>query len=108
MIDNTTFGASEYHSNQEVIVATGYPMPQLSYTGTLPSGFTFKQTAIGMATISGSPGTFETPCSTQITVHAVSASGTATLPMTIKIGDWLCSFNVVGPWVGHVGGAVIT
>lgn len=107
-IDNTTFGANEYHGNQDVIVATGYPMPQLSYTGNLPGGFTFTLASTGMATISGSPGTFEGPCSSQINVTAVSTSGTATLPVTIKIGDWRCPLNVVGPMLGHiVGGSII-
>jgi len=106
-IDNATFGANEYHGNQDVIVATGYPMPQLSYTGTLPGGFTFTRTSTGMVTISGSPGSFEGPCSSQITVRAVSASGTATLPMTIKIGDWRCPLNVVGPLVGEIVRGVI-
>jgi hypothetical protein len=106
-IDNTTFGANEYHGNQDVIVATGYPMPQLSYTGTLPDGFTIRQTGIGVLTISGSPGSFETPCSSQITVQAVSSSGAATLPVTIKIGDWLCFYNVAGPWVSQFGSPII-
>jgi hypothetical protein len=106
-IDNTTFGANEYHGNQDVIVATGYPMPQLRYTGTLPDGFTITQSGIGVITISGSPGSFETPCSSQITVQAVSSSGTATLPLTIKIGDWLCFYNVASPWVSQLGGAII-
>jgi hypothetical protein len=107
-IDNATFGANEYHGNQDVIVATGYPMPQLSYTGALPNGFTLTQTSTGMVTISGSPGSFEGPCSSQITVRAVSASGTATLPMTIKLGDWRCPLNVAGPLLGHiVAGTII-
>jgi len=101
-IDNTTFGANEYHGNQDVILATGYPMPQLSYTGTLPSGFTFKQISTGMVTISGSPGTLEGPCSSQITVLAANATGTARLPVTIKLGDWRCPLNVAGPWLDHI------
>jgi hypothetical protein len=107
-IDNATFGANEYHGNQDVIVATGYPMPQLSYTGTLPGGFTLTQTSTGMVTISGSPGTFEGPCSSQIIMHAVSASGTSTMPVTIKLGDWRCPLNVAGPLLGHiVAGSII-
>jgi Putative Ig domain len=106
-IDNATFGANEYHGNQDVIVATGYPMPQLSYTGTLPGGFTFTQASTGMVTVSGSPGSFEGPCSSQITLRAVSASGTATLPMTIKLGDWRCPLNVAGPLLGQIAGGTI-
>lgn len=107
-IDNTTFGANEYHHNQEVIVATGYPMPRLSYTGTLPGGFTFTLASTGMVTVSGSPGSIEGPCSSRITVRAVSASGTATLPVTVKIGDWRCPLNIAGPLLGHIAGSVIT
>jgi hypothetical protein len=106
-IDSTTFGANEYHGNTGVIVATGYPMPQLSCTGILPGGFTCKQTSTGVVTISGSPGSWETPCSSQITVQASSPSGTAMLPVTIKIGDWPCFYNVAGSWVGDIGGAII-
>jgi hypothetical protein len=101
-LDNTKFGANEYHGNQDVILATGYPMPRLSYTGTLPSGFTFKRISTGMVMISGSPGTFEGPCSSQITVVAVSVTGTARLPVTIKLGDWRCPLNVAGPWLDHI------
>lgn len=107
-IDNTTFGANEYHGNQEMIFATGYPMPQLSYAGALPGGFTFTSTGIGAVTISGSPGSFEGPCSSQITVLAVSPSGTATLPVTIKIGDWRCFYNVGGSWVSRIGDTIIS
>jgi hypothetical protein len=107
-IDSATFGASEYHSNQDVIVATGYPMPKITYTGTLPDGFKLTLTHTGMVTISGSPGTFESPCSSQITMHAVSAAGTATLPVTIKIGDWRCPLNVAGSLISHIGGAIVS
>ena len=41
-------------------------------------------------------------------MRAVSASGTATLPMTIKLGDWRCPLNVAGPLLGHIiGGTII-
>ena len=106
-INSTTFGANEGHGNQDMIFATGYPMPQLSYSGTLPGGFSFRQTGVGVVTISGSPGSFEHPCSSQITVLATSVSGTAALQLTIKLGDVWCFYNVVGSWVVKIGGAII-
>ena len=77
-------------------------MPQLSYTGTLPGGFTFTRSGTGMVTISGSPGSFEGPCSSSITINATSSAGSTRLPLTIKIGDWRCALNVAAPLLGHL------
>jgi hypothetical protein len=99
-LDVARFGANTYHGNQFLVIAIGYPTPTISISsGTLPSGFTFTSYADGSATIEGSPGTFETPCNSQVTLRAVNSSGIASYTVMVDIGDYLCWCNVVCTWL---------
>jgi hypothetical protein len=93
-IDSGTFAATSTRNNWTELVAVGYPAPVISYTGTLPSGFSFATDGAGTIKISGSPGFFEGPCDSQIVLHAVNSAGATAFPLTIKIGNVRCICNL--------------
>jgi hypothetical protein len=66
------------------VTATGFPLPILSESGTLPSGVTFVAGAAGKATLSGTPsatsaGTYP------ITISATSSAGTITQSFSLVV-----------------------
>ena len=68
----------------QVITATGFPVPALAESGSLPDGLTFTDNAEGSATISGTPAA-GTQGSYSITVTATNSLGTANHSMTIRV-----------------------
>jgi hypothetical protein len=94
-VDSSTFVATMWRSNKIVIITTGYPTATLSYSGTLPSSFSFNPAADGTATITASPGLRETPCDSQISVIASNGVTTARMTMLIKISSLACPCNLL-------------
>jgi hypothetical protein len=67
------------------VTTNGYPVPTLSYSGTLPSGgVTFVDNGNGTATISGTPNKNSAGTYT-ITISATSTAGTVTQTFTLTI-----------------------
>jgi hypothetical protein len=64
------------------VTATGYPVPTLGRTGSLPAGITFTNNGNGRATISGTP---KAAGVTTFTITATSSSGTATQAFTLTV-----------------------
>src|SRR5664280_339346 len=64
------------------VTATGYPVPTLGRTGSLPAGVTFTNNGNGRATISGTP---KAAGVTTFTITATSSSGTATQAFTLTV-----------------------
>jgi hypothetical protein len=71
---------------QFTIRATGYPTPNLSETGNLPSGVTFASPANGSASLSGTPAA-GTGGLYPITVTAHSATGTTQQSLVITVQE---------------------
>jgi len=94
-LDNSTFVAKTFFKNKTLILTIGYPAATISYSGTLPSGFVFTPSANGTATISASPGMFETPCDSKITITASNVAGYASLPFLVKIDSVACPCNII-------------
>jgi hypothetical protein len=66
------------------ITATGYPVPTLSRTGTLPSGLRFTNNGNGTATLSGTAGATSAGTYTW-TITARNAAATVTQTLTITV-----------------------
>ncbi len=65
------------------VTATGAPTPAITQTGTLPAGLTFKDQGNGTALLQGTPtGTGGT---TNLTMTATNASGSATQQFTLNV-----------------------
>lgn len=94
-VDSSTFVAKMFSHDKTQLITTGYPAATLSYRGTLPSSFSLAASAPGTATLTAAPGTFETPCDTQIIVTASNTAGTASFRLLLKIASIPCPCNVV-------------
>jgi hypothetical protein len=64
------------------ITATGYPVPTLGRTGSLPAGVTFTNNGNGRATISGTP---KAAGVTTFTITAKNSTGTANQTFTLNV-----------------------
>jgi hypothetical protein len=64
------------------VTTTGFPVPALTETGSLPSGLTFTDNGDGTATISGTPAA-TTGGSFPITINATSSSGSTAQSFTL-------------------------
>jgi large repetitive protein len=78
--DTETFGAPFTFT----VTTTGYPVPALTKTGSLPPGVTFTDNGDGTATISGTPASSAIG-SYAFTLKAKSSAGTATQSFTLTI-----------------------
>jgi hypothetical protein len=111
-IDNSTFVGKMFSHDETQILTTGYPAATISYQGTLPSSFSLVASARGTATITAAPGSFETPCDTEITITAANAAGSASFSLLLKIASFPCPCNLVCSTFEksplQIGGAVVT
>jgi hypothetical protein len=67
-----------------MVVTTGYPVPRVSRTGTLPRGLTFTNNGNGTATIHGTP-VAGTAGTYSLLLTATNAAGAATQTLTITV-----------------------
>ncbi len=91
------------------LTATGYPVPALTESGTLPDGVRFTGRGDGAGVISGTPA----PGSGgryPVTVTATSTSGTATRSFILKIDELpaITSANSTTAAIGHVFSFLVT
>jgi len=68
------------------VAASGYPVPALTETGTLPAGVTFTAAGNGTATLAGTPAA-GTGGSYPLTLTATSTAGTATQAFVLTVGQ---------------------
>ena len=82
-----TSGAAAYFTSGQAgafaITATGSPTPALTETGALPAGLTFTDQGNGTALLQGTPTT--TGGTTNLTITAANASGTATQQFSLVV-----------------------
>jgi hypothetical protein len=81
-------------TNQIPILATGYPAPTISKLGQLQSGVSFRPILGGAALITGSPGYWESPCSSEVTLRASNSVGSATLNLTVSLKNLRCAISL--------------
>lgn len=113
--DPHAIAAQTSSHNEFPILTTGYPAATVTSTGQLPSGISFQALHGGGALISGSPGFFESPCSSNITLRASNSTGTAVMHMTVDLKNLRCSLSLstilsmvkgtlrVGPYIFKYG-----
>jgi hypothetical protein len=75
-----TFVAGQHGSF--TVTATGYPVPSLGWSGTLPPGLTFTDNKNGTATIAGTP---TQAWLADLGILATNAVGTVTSPLTLTV-----------------------
>ena len=96
-------------NNLFVVHTLGYPLPTVSYTGTLPSGVTFTSNGNGGAVLSGTPAaaTGGTYVLTLTAHNGIGSDGTQTFTLTINETPSVTSADHAGFVLGSAGSATI-
>ena len=90
------------------VTTTGYPLPSLSETGTLPGGVTFADNRDGTGTLSGTPttsGSFSVSFTAQ---NSVGSPATQTFTLTVNQAPAITSANNTTFVMGATGSFTVT